>query len=229
MKPDATIFPTAWLSFDLPGYRACDSTYCFFPYEELPALEDGLFRGEFQWLTELAQYRQQAMEIYQQVLSSQLEDNLTLLLAAAQKLNVRLPAPFVKFMGAAALQKQIPSCTACYFDLPERIVPSPMGDKGYIIRFLNDQQGVLFWYLYLSSTGQECVLVSPILFDSEMPGEISQEGLIRQTGFCSETFEAFIYRFWLENTLWFALSGGEPLTPEQKRYLEHYQNKAKTS
>jgi hypothetical protein len=34
--------------------------------------------------------------------------------------------------------------------------------------------------------------------------------------------EAFLYRFWLENTIWFNLDLRKPLTEEQQRYLSHY-------
>jgi hypothetical protein len=33
---------------------------------------------------------------------------------------------------------------------------------------------------------------------------------------------SFIYRFWLENTIWFNLANQKSLTAEQQRYLEHY-------
>ena len=55
---------------------------------------------------------------------------------------------------------RIPSCTACYFELPEKIIPFPGDEEGYIIRFLNDQQCVLLWYLYLTRSGKQSILVS---------------------------------------------------------------------
>jgi len=211
------------MSFELPGYRECDGTYCFFPYEELPRLDETLWRGEFQWLTQLDDQRRQALELHQQTSADQLNTTLNALLASAEALPLRLPAAFVTFMGRPDLREQIPSCTACYFDLAQHIVKSPVGAEGYLIRFLNDQQGVLYWYLYLNAAGQEAVVVSPILFDAEDLEAISTEAILRNVGFCGESFEAFLYRFWLENTLWFALSDGQALTEAQEHYVKHYQ------
>jgi hypothetical protein len=40
---------------------------------------------------------------------------------------------------------------------------------------------------------------------------------------CAPSFEAFLYRYWLENTIWFALNEQHaPLTPPQQQYLHHY-------
>lgn len=55
---------------------------------------------------------------------------------------------------------------------------------------------------------------------------------------CADTFEDFIYRFWLENELWHKLHRGtfaqhemdmperysEPLTAVERAYLAHYEN-----
>lgn len=224
MKPADSPFPTAWLSFELPGHRTCDGTYCFFPYEELPPLDETLLRGEFQWLTGATPAQQAIIDIHRQTPPEQASRALGVLLASAQRLRLTLPPAFVKFMSAPALQDQIPSCTACYFDLSEQILSSPAEDGGYLIRFLNDQQGVLFWYLYLTATGQEGVLVSSIAFDSESLAGVSREAILRSTGFCAESFEAFLYRFWLENTLWFALSEGQALTEAHQRYLQYRQS-----
>jgi hypothetical protein len=40
----------------------------------------------------------------------------------------------------------------------------------------------------------------------------------------AESFNEFIYRFWIENEIWFALNDGKPLTDEQRRYAEHYRS-----
>jgi hypothetical protein len=110
-------------------------------------------------------------------------------------------------------------------------VPCPGSERGHIIRFLNDQQGVLFWYLYLIPTGQHGVLVSPVQLDevdaSDDPQEqtasrANTQAIVAHTLVCAPTFEAFIYRFWLENVLWFKLSDGGALTPEEQRYIAYY-------
>src|SRR5437867_1366715 len=129
MNPTQSPFPTGWLSCELPGYRDCDGTYCFFKYDELPPLDEALFRGDFQWLPGLEQGLQQAMEIHKQTPQDKLGAKLNNLLTSAKQLNLQLPPPFIKFMSAPALQDKIPSCTACYFDLPNQIVKNPL-EKG---------------------------------------------------------------------------------------------------
>ena len=39
---------------------------------------------------------------------------------------------------------------------------------------------------------------------------------------CAETFSEFLYRYWIENDICHRADTGEPFTPEQRRYLDHY-------
>ena len=39
---------------------------------------------------------------------------------------------------------------------------------------------------------------------------------------CADSFSEFVYRFWIENEIWFALNERRGLTPEQERYVGHY-------
>ncbi len=220
MNLEQSPFPTGWMGTDLPGHHACDGTYCFFEYETLPTLDEALFRGEFQWLPPLEPRLKTIVEIHQQTPPDKLKTQLHSLIVTAQPMGLTLPAPFLAFMSDPERRDQIPSCTACYFDLPEKIVPNPVGE-GYLIRFLNDQQGVLYWYLYLTEQGEPGVVVSNILYDTEDVSRFPPESVRRATAFCATSFEAFLYRYWMENTLWFGLEGGA-LMDEQKRYMAHY-------
>ena len=228
MNPKQTPFPAKWLSFNLRGYRECNSTYCAFPYESVPPLNMDLFRGEFQWLTELEPHLPLMEEGYgnSQQERAALATSLNQLVMVAKQMNLQLPDAFLKFMTTPYLQSQIPSCTCCYFDLPQRIIKSPFGDDGYFIRFLNDQQCVLLWYLYLKPNGDHCVVVSPVFLDyesaDEFEGDFTAEAKKESTYFCAPTFETFMYRFWTENKIWFALYENRPLTKEQQAYMNHY-------
>jgi hypothetical protein len=43
---------------------------------------------------------------------------------------------------------------------------------------------------------------------------------------CADTFLEFIWRFWIENEIWFVLSvDKQPLTPAQDKYIRHYAHK----
>ncbi|HEX6797136.1 MAG TPA: hypothetical protein VF116_05405 [Ktedonobacterales bacterium] len=48
---------------------------------------------------------------------------------------------------------------------------------------------------------------------------------------CAHSFPAYLYRFWLENTIWFKLNGDDqtPLTAGERRYLEHYRQRWQAS
>lgn len=225
MTPFDSPFQLGWMGIDLPGARQCDGTYCFYPYDQLPPVDETLLTGKFSWLTQLDDRQATIVEIHKQTPQTQLSLALTQLQATAQTLGLTLPPAFVAFLGSPTLPDQIPSSTACYFDLPEQIAKYPSGD-GYFVRFLNDQQDVLLWYLYLLPNGEHGVVVSPIPFDTEPLEQIDPQVLKSNTAFCASSFEAFIYRYWLENTLWFALEEDPAkLTPAQQAYLAHYRGR----
>jgi hypothetical protein len=109
-------------------------------------------------------------------------------------------------------------------DFPVRTSFPP---DGVIIQFLVDQQGVLRWYLFTDSIGNLAVLSSGevygLIYDpNEEP--VNEIDLFKEDFWlCAPSFHEFIYRFWLENEVWFRLSEGqEPTTPEQTSYLYHY-------
>jgi hypothetical protein len=221
MQPNDTPFATGWYSFDLGKYRPCDSTYCFYDYNTIPPLDMSQFQGKFDWLTPLAGGNPGALAA--PTPDTPILKKLAKLEAAAQKLNLTLPASFLTFMQNTIWQAGIPSCTACYFDLSEAPIPDPLHEKHYTIRFLNDQQDVLLWYLYLKPDSDSCVLVSPIPMEEIEAEKIPKEAVKAHTFYCAETFESFIYRFCIENVIWFSFEEGNSLTEAQKAYLAHYQ------
>lgn len=215
-------FNPGWFSIELPGYRECGGTYCLFPYESLPPVDRDLFVDEFHWLTPLADMVEEEIQIHRPVQDG-VTLNLNKLVAASEALDLNLPVAFLVLMGNGHLRKRVPSCTACYFDLPEEITPSPFAEGGYFIRFLNDQQDVLLWYLYVNHEGESCVVVSPLDLAEEFASmETPLDELKEHLFFCAPSFEEFIYRFWLENTIWFAVDEGRALTEAERRYVEHY-------
>ena len=138
-------------------------------------------------------------------------------------------------MGSAELPARVPSCTACEWDLSAEPIPSPVEDGAFMVRFLRDQQDVLFWYLYLgaagTSAGGSFVVCSPIPFDAtDMTGR--REQVLANTWWCAPEFEQFVYRFWIENVLWFSLnefgsgvpdpSGAGTDERARRAYLAHY-------
>lgn len=204
----AATFPWGWWSFDLGEYRRCDGTYALYRYESLPPLGAGLLRGDFAWLTPV-RGRQKA-------------GKPAPLFARAAALGLVLPPAFERFMGAAELKAAVPSCTACEWDLGDAPQPCRVTPGAYTIRFLRDQQDCLFWYLYVRPDGTAPVLCSPIPFDEPGLG-VSREVVLANSWLVAPDFEAFVYRFWIENELWELLDEDAPeLTAAQRAYVEHY-------
>ena len=129
MQADQTPFRPEWWSISLRKYRPCDATYCLFPYDLLPPIDPAGFRGDFR----------------------------PALVAEATARGVSLPSTFLAFMRDPEAHRRVPTCTACYFDLPPEMTPSPFGDGVHLIRFLNDQQWLLLWHLYLKPSGEHCL------------------------------------------------------------------------
>src|SRR5258708_7428227 len=149
-------FQTGWYSFRLPGYRPCRGTYERYPYENIPPLPQERFAGQLQWLTPLDNEIDEQMQPYRQPPEQQAEqisawtDNLKSLVASAQHLGLALPGAFLRLMSSPELQDAIPSCTDCHFTLSQLAFCPGDREKGYVLRFLHDQQDCVIWHLYLS-------------------------------------------------------------------------------
>lgn len=48
--------------------------------------------------------------------------------------------------------------------------------------------------------------------------DVKRDDVFRELGICSDTFTQFLYRFWVENTIWYSLRIGLLFTPLQKEY-----------
>src|SRR5204862_5037377 len=97
----------------------------------------------------------------------------------------------------------------------------PDGGPGRLLRFLNDQQCCLPWYLHLLPDGRHTVVCAWPEFDDGADGS-SLEAIAtpRDPVICAPSFEDFVYRFLLENTLWFAVEEGRTLSDEERAYID---------
>ena len=148
----------------------------------------------------------------------------------AKQHNLTLPDDFIQFVRSPQLRDRLISCTDCYLELSDRLIGSPNKDGGYLIRFLSDSQNILQWYLYISANNAPFVVASlPEWLDeiddnftySETGDETLDDVIIpKDITYCAETFESFIYRFWIENSLWFTLQDKQPLTEEEQKYID---------
>ncbi len=220
MKPDQETFGGAWISFDLGDYRPCDSTYCGSALESLPPLKEPL-DGSFGWLAAKLPKPTPKAEKAMKALAEKVK-------AAGHT----LPPEFVTFFSRPGLGLSIPSCTACEWDVSKEPIANPAQPGAHTLRFLRDQQDCCFWYLYFPPTGAPYVINSPIPFDdpevmrtgTEGGGPIDADIVKANTCRSADSLEAFIYRYWLENTLWDKLhaSKPKPFTLAEQAYLDHY-------
>ncbi|HEY3059377.1 MAG TPA: hypothetical protein VGL99_10425 [Chloroflexota bacterium] len=112
----------------------------------------------------------------------------------------------------------------------------PVNDGGSLIHFLPDQQWVMHWLLYIGSDGAEAVLATYVpygfaLDESEIePADDPSYKPARLREFqvgatdavvCAESFSEFVYRYWIENEIFFRARQGR-LPDELGRYAEHY-------
>jgi len=143
---------------------------------------------------------------------------------------MELPRSFVTFVGSDEPRARVRSCTDCYLDLADFSVPVVGG--GYLIHVLSDSQWVLHWLLYVGPERSEAVVVSEHPLGFELSDEDKEETMRLfdpargEAAVCADSFSEFLYRFWIENEIWFDLADPDeeqrPLTPEQRRYVERY-------
>ena len=149
---------------------------------------------------------------------------LAQLRSSSARHGVSLPVAFTKFMESRSLQERIRSNTDCYLDLCPELVRSPVGD-GYLVRFLADSQGCLFWYLYLTSDSSDHAVVASVGFYGSEEEEWDEPPDPNDIEFAAESFETFMCRFWLENEIWLAGYDKTPMPDIGRDYIDAYRAK----
>ena len=223
--------PRAWVHIQLPGHRAAPqhATYETSSYDDLPPIPIEL-DDDCRWLIQHGTEHDGALDEYERDLQPANVEKL-----AAER-NLELPRSFRRFMTSPELQSRVRSCTDCYLDPGERTVEVTGPVAGHLMHFLSDSQSCAHWYLHLAGGGQEVVLTSPDLYcyridDPEWEDypTCSLETVdLRQQEFvyCAPRFSEFLYRFWIENEIWFALQyDRRPLMPLELQYVNHYKAK----
>jgi hypothetical protein len=199
------------------------STYGLIPFDALPDLP-GVLDGRFAWLRSAEPPPEGAMVFGPD--EEHPEDPPRAALAArgleAQQAGLALPPEFGAFLGDAALPGRVPSCTACYWELGARLLPVP-GQRGpeRLLRFMNDQQSCLAWYLLLEPGSRHRVAAATPRFRDDAEGD-TFEDVVDPTEVlvCAPSFEAFVQRFWIENVIWYRTHEGRPLDAALAAYLD---------
>lgn len=181
--------------------------------KELPYAID----GSFAWLSNAPRKSEWAIGDRS---AAKLPTQLASVTASAEQQGVTLPSEFVAFIGNPDLHARIRSVTACYLDVAGRVLPFA---GGYLLRFLADQQGCAFWYLFIKGDGPDHWVVCSFEYvdadDSDGDGAKLSEAEFQ---FQAESFEAFLMRFWLENEIGFAEFDSTPPPDVAPRFVELY-------
>lgn len=202
-------YPLAWIGTEGEDFRK--NTYGYYGgchYRDLPPLPVELFTGEFRWLGRSSRRESEPAD---------LKD----IARQANALSLTLPGPFHTLFRHFSLRQRFRSSTDNFFWLPPRLVPVPKTPGDHLLRFYSDSQGCYHWYLYLAPSGAYCVVGSDHNW-LEPVGELTDS----QLHFSAPSLEAFLYRVWIENEIWFALNcDNVPLTVDQQVYVNHYRKK----
>ena len=212
-----------WWFSELPEFRPHPNlfaTYSLFSYDELPPI-DLRIEDDFAWLVvQSAKEHSLSGNFY----PHDKKPDLSKITEFQKNLKLDLPEEFVLFMKNVDLHTKVRSCTDCYLELPDFAVKTYGIEDGSLVHFLSDSQYVLHWFLYQNLVGECCVLVSENPYGIQgydLPEliNIDEESI----WLCAPSFKEFIYRFWLENEIWFTLIDKDrPLTSTELSYLAHY-------
>ena len=222
---------TGWWSFELPRYRPHPrrSTYSLFSYEDLPPISEKL-DDNFEWLWSQPIKKRSLLE---GCASDGSTPDLSKLAEIAAEIPVRLPSPFTVFMDSTKLHHRIRSCTDCYLELPEYVVETKGRIEGYLIHFLSDSQWVGHWYIHVDHDGHHFVVTSRNAYGFLCGDEYGSMGAkkidleVEDIWLCAPSFTEFIYRFWLENEIWYSLTlDKRPLTQIEQVYVDGYSAEA---
>ncbi len=211
--------PLGWWSVgghaDLWG---TEGTYQLIPYEQLPPVDATPLDGSFAWLPPPAADDDALDFAADDVTSPQA---VTTYAGEDLRNGLSLPDGFTAFMTNPDLHRRVPTCTLCCLSFSGRLIDCPGTADGHLLRFMNDQQCVLLWYLYFQPGLVPAVAVGVPDFGDDAQGDILDDIVTPlELRLCAPTFEEFMWRFWMENTIWYSLDGCRPLTSVQEKYLD---------
>lgn len=219
--------PHIWLSIGLPGFDKVSTTYRGYPLDVMPKVPIALDE-DLSWLNEYGQVHPlQGLDQWDEY-AKPLPAAMGIELAARQ--NVALPRSLRQFMTSRDLQSRVRSCTDCYLDPGERLVETVGSLHGHLIHFLSDSQSCAHWYVHVLRSGESAVLEAGDLYCYAIENSAWIENpacrLERinieemEFRFCSASFPEFLFRFWIENEIWYASNvARRPLTDLERAYL----------
>lgn len=232
LRANPTPFPTMWMNFGLGKLRARQGTYGAYAYDQAPELSIDEMHSGFKFVVPGSRAPESAdQEQHRKAFEATLRDAATN--------GIRLPPAFLTFMKNRNLQYAFNSPTDCFFTLPDEytfIRRDPASDC-FHVHFFCDSQSCLLWDLYVHPSGAHCVIARwPDYFESSPDLDESDEPAYTgpRAWFVAPSFEAFVYRVWLENEVWYIehsdgqfLGKSKPqVTPAIQAYMDHYRKQA---
>lgn len=222
MHADRSPFPVAWVGLALEGVgldalRPRRGTYGRYDVARLPPLPVAL-DGGFGWLA--------GEPVHAEWPIGAPEDRAGLAGRADRLLAAEpgLPPPFAGFLRRPELHGRIRSYTACFLDLCPCAVAAP-GGGGRLVRFLADQQGCFWWYVFLADGGDHAVVLSSTFHGAR--DEWADDRPVESPLFVAADVESFLCRYWLENEIAFYAGGDEAELPAlASAYLDAYRRLA---
>ena len=81
------------------------------------------------------------------------------------------------------------------------------------------------WYLLFRPGEEACILASSVFLEPDGFKALEYEDLryldaFKEVFFCASSFAEFLYRFWIENTIWFSTQHSLDLTLLQEEYRQ---------
>ena len=203
---------TAIECFGLESVRPRRGTYGRYSYQSLP--HPLKLHGDLGWLADEDEIQGSIAD----ELASENAAAVPKLLDECARLELDLPSSFRKLITSRDMPARIRSITDCMMD----IAASPYRAEGYwLIRFLSDSQGCVFWYLALDESS-EYVIASNEYFAPPAEQWQDADRSFEPPVIVADCFEEFVWRFWIENEIRFADYYNEPLSSACQRYVDEY-------
>jgi hypothetical protein len=224
--PDSDI-KRAWITAGTSALWGTKGTYSSVAYDRLPSLPP--VDPSFAWLASLPD------RDYGCTLDSDDNkvDGLPGIEAELGRQGFRLPEDFSSFIRKPQIYGRIPSCTACFLDLSGAVTPLPGFPGSYVVRFMNDSQSCVLWYLLFQPSLPVRVLASPYFIEKDIFGvmeyladeerALDYRDVLKDACICAESFGEFMCRFGLENMIWYTTHEDKPLSPIEQGYLDQAQ------
>lgn len=227
IEANLTNFEFAWWGIRIGLARKARGTYQCSQYHDQPPLPVESFDGTFAWLRESKPQS-----------SYPAGPKWKAFCANKRNQGYFVPSEFERFLSDRDLPARIKSCTDNYFARPpdptdEHSAPSFEREDGLFVIFYADSQHCVLWGILLP---HEPGRYAPILagspdacfsgnWDDVGEGDADDPG---KPVLVASQFEQFIFRWWIENEIWFATVWEEsrrPLTSMEQAYLDHLNRK----